>query len=176
MQIIAKCPSLIRKSPFHSFCDITECLTSPSSAPKSTPIITNWSQIVKNAPSILSPTPKTCRHSLTEISQCISSLIHHLSSLLWIDPNLSQLISNHRKSPQPRSEVPQLVTKKFQLPLPLAYKLIRDAKVHRISIKACPLSSKGHITSPKVASNPRYRTRVALKTKICKSYPSGCLG
>ena len=65
MQIIAKCPPLIRKSPFYSFCDITECLTSPSSAPKSTPIITKRSQIIKSAPSIQSPPLKfVVTHSL----------------------------------------------------------------------------------------------------------------
>ena len=82
MQIVTECPPPYRSITPNLNCDIKECLIFHFHVPTSTPIITNWSQIVKNAPSIQSLTPKTCRHSLTEISQRISSLIHHLSSLL----------------------------------------------------------------------------------------------
>ena len=73
------------------------------------------------------------------------------------------------------SKVPQLVAKKSHLSLPFAYKLITDARAHRISIKAYLPSSIGHIISSKVASNPRHRTRVAFRTKICNSCPPRCL-
>ena len=60
----------------------TKCLIHHSYVPKSTLITAKWSQITKNVPFLQSPTFKTGRHLLSEISQHISSLINYLSSLL----------------------------------------------------------------------------------------------
>ena len=78
-------------------CDITECLNPHSHVPKSTPIITKWSQIIKNAPLYSVATPKICRHSLSKISQHILISLSHFQ-LLWINANSSQLITTRRKS------------------------------------------------------------------------------
>ena len=66
-----KMPSTHRNIAFNSFCDIIECLISHSRVPKSAPIITKWSQIIRSAPSI----PLLRYHSMSHSPHTHSQLL-----------------------------------------------------------------------------------------------------
>ena len=143
--------------------DIIECRNPDSLVSQIPPTSLKLPQLVTNVP----PHPSNCiitrpldlvftflfrRHLLPTISPYIATFSNAISSPRN-KANSSQIVTHRRKSPQSRLKCASTIKSIFAsayLSLPLAYKLVIDAIVHRPSIKACLPSSIGYIISSKV--------------------------